>query len=703
MKLWALLAGLVFFIAGLLTLSDYGIMWDARAHFIKGQAYANFFLSGRRTYEDLPVTSDNLRYYRDYASRREIPFSDPSWRLSPDPSYRRSIYQDDFHNYNWYAAKKSFDHPPLSAIGAAFFNILFYEKLGLLRDDHAYHLFSVVLASILVALVFYWALMSYGWFAAIITSLALATYPLFWAESHFNIKDIPQTVFFSMAIWAFWRGLISRSSFWIMGSAVAAGCAFATKFNAVFLPFILIPWLILFYLNQAKRERFRYHRYWWLIFTYPLIMFGVLFISFPFLWHNTLTNFLKLVAYYRGIGTNIDYTPNFRILFGFNTYAPAWILLTTYPWVIFLAIIGIFGALVNAWRSKDFLPLLFVFWLLVPILRVFLPRTAIYGGVRQIMEYIPAMAILAGSGANYMSTWLHGYMAKAWKRKPSDHLTIGSLRLIQIVIILLFIPLLINLIRYHPAENAYFNSLIGGLAGAKKAEITQWGNTFGSVYHQGIVWLNANAEPNSHVATAFSDPADFYLPELREDIRADQQFSGFLQEGEYVVGLTHHSELENTYQLRYLENYLEPVYVYEIDHVPLLKIWKNDKQYLKKEIQSLKEQSLILLARKEKNYLNWDLGQVERVIWVEIEFKQTPSCQPIELAYFQISQDNEEWEILPETYPGGPIDVLPHQPQSGKLIAPIAALPARSISLVVEPKDACLLKPTMSKIFILGE
>ena len=668
-RLISLIVGGIFFIFALLTLPDYNIMWDARNHFFKGQAFANFFLRGRRNYQGLPITKEYARYYRDYVGRN-APDPNIQSRIAKDPNYRRSIYQGEVHTFDWLMERKATEHPVLSDIGSAVFNIVFYEKLGWLRDDHAYHLFSLVLASILVGVVFHWMFIAYGFLPALISALTLATTPLFWAESHFNIKDIPQLTFFSLAIFAFWQAMMKKSRRWIIISSLLAGCALATKFNVVFLPFILIPW---FFISGQD-----YRRWWRMGLIYPLLMLAVLFVSWPQLWQQPIGGFLNVVDYYRSVGTNIDYVPRFRTLFGFNTYAVTWIFYTTYPWGIFLAAVGIL-------KTKARLPRLFLLWLVVSIIRVSLPHSSIFGGVRQIIEYIPALSLLAGYGMYVLLNYIPGRFR--W---------LGGL-----VAILAFVPHLITLVRLHPAENAYFNSIIGGLSGAKRSNLTGWGNTDGGIYRLAVLWLNENAELNTRVATAFSDTADLHIPELREDIRADQQFSGYLQQGEYIMGLTHHSELEHTYRLRYLETYLEPIYVYEVDQVPLLKIWKNDKEHLKTTIRSLQEEILIPVAEKEDNELLCDLGQVERVTRVEIELEESSSCQPLGLAYFQISQDGKQWEILPETYPGGSIDVLGNQPQGGKLIAPIAGLPARYLSLVADQEDACLLKGKTIRVFIL--
>jgi len=667
-KKWliSLIIGGIFFLIGLLTLSDYNLMWDARNHFFKGQAFVNFFLRGRRNYQGLPITREYARYYRDYVSRY-APDADIQSRIAEDPNFRRSIYQDDVHTFDWLMERKVDDHPVFSDIGSAVFNIVFYEKLGWLRDDHSYHLFSLVLASILVGVVFHWMFKAYGFLPALIIALTLATTPLFWAESHFNIKDIPQLAFFSLAIFAFWQAMMKKSRRWIIISSLLAGCALATKFNVVFLPFILIPW---FFISGQD-----YRRWWRMGLIYPLLMLAMLFVSWPQLWQQPIENFLNLVDYYRSVGTNIDYVPQFRTFFGFNTYAATWIFYTTYPWVIFLAAVGIL-------KTKARLSLLFLLWLVVSIVRVSLPHSSIFGGVRQIIEYIPALSLLAGYGMYVLLNYI-----------PNRFRWVGGL-----VAILAFVPHLITLVRLHPAENAYFNSFIGGLSGAKRYNLTSWGNTDGGIYRLAVLWLNENAELNAHVATAFSDPADFYIPELREDIRADQQFSGYLQKGEYIVALTHNSEMEHTYRLLYPENFLEPLYIYEIDNVPLIKIWKNDREHMRQEMKNLEEQILRPGADQKDNELVWDLKEVKLINRLEIEFEEISSCQPVEFAYFQISQDGEQWEILPETYPDGAIDVLGNQPQGGKLIAPIAGLPARYISLVVEPADACLLQPVKTLI-----
>lgn len=680
----ASLIGLVFFIISLKTIGDYNLMWDGRGHFTRGKAFLHLLLTGESTYVNKEVTPDFVRYYKDYLIYSGYNFPADSFKIISDPPYRKSIYKNIGANYYW--ENNAYGHPPISDIGAAVFNDIFFEKLGWLRDDLAYNLFAVFLSSILVGVVFHWMRRSYGIFPAIISALTLSTYPLFWAESHFNIKDVPQMVFFALAIWTFWQGIVSQSRKWVIVSSIFAGCSLATKFNILFLPLIIIPWFLFFYFRQSKEQRRIYYKWWWLIIVYPLIMLSILFISYPYLWPHPWQNLLNVILYYKNIGTSINYTPLFSTFFEFSTYPILWITFTTYPMVIALTIIGVITSIIGFFKKqKDRLPLLFLIWLMVPVLRVMVPQSAIYDGVRQIMEYIPALSLIAGYGS-----------FKLIKLIPQKYKNI-----ISFLIIISFFPLIATLVRLHPAENAYFNSLIGGIKGAKEMGLTGWGNTDGGIYTVAVNWLNGNAEKNSHVSVGFSETSDFHIPSLRKDLVADNQFSGYLQKGEYIVALTHDSGLENTYKLSYPENTLTPLYKYEIDGVSLVKIWKNDKKYLKEEASG-SVKNISLLPQRRDGGLLWDLGRINRIVSIEINFEKNNACKPLVNAFFQVSENGVNWKVLPETYPsGGYIDTLGKQPNNNRLIAPIANIKAKYVNLISDPSDACILNVKKSNILTL--
>lgn len=679
------LIGFLFFIGQLITINDYNIMWDGRNHFFKGQAFANFFIYGRHNYQYLPVTKDMVRYYKDYGNRY-LPASESiETRLSQNQHYRRSIYQDEIGTFDWLMDHVPTEHPTLSDTGSAVFNIIFFEKLGWLRDDHAYALYGVVLASVLIGIFFYWIYMSYGFFPAVVATITFATTPLFWAESHYNIKDIPLLAFFFIAIWTSYKGFIKHSLKWIILSSVIAGLALGTKFNALFIIPIILSWSFMYLLTQNNVNKKKYGKWWWVIWVYPLIMYGVLVVGWPQLWEDPIGGFLSVINYYKEVGTNIDYTPTFRTLFGFSTYPLFWIIVTTYPLVLGLGIIGIIGWFITFKKTKDYLPLLFILWLFIPVMRASLPNTSIFGGVRHIIEYIPALSFLAGFGAYVLLSII-----------PSRLRTISSLFLL-----FLFIPFIITLIKLHPAENVYFNSFIGGLSGAKKANLTGWGNTDGGIYKKAVEWINQNAEKEAHLAVGFSELADFYLPEFRDDLKADNLFSGYLQRGEYIIALTHNSELEHTYRMLYPETFLVPLYEYKVDSVALIKIWKNEKKYLKDDKKYLSEYRKDISSEIKEGKVVWDLGDLKKITRLEFSYTTDKSCRNLSVGYFSLSKNGEDWTILPEEYPSTVIEVLGVQPQKNHFIVPVAGRDARYLSFLIDPQEACFVNVSRSSIVYL--
>lgn len=683
-KALAFLVALLYFALLFVGMKDYNIFWDARNHYFKGQAFVHFFLTGKTDYNNLPITNDYARYFRDYMVKYD---PDPNIykRISKDPNFRRSIYQDQFHSFDWLMKSNQIEHPVFSDIMSTFLNVIFYEKLGWLRDDQAYRVYTLFLASVLVAVIFYWSLNLYGLFPALIAVITLATTPLFWAESHFNLKDVPQMTFFSLAIWQFYEAITLKSKKRMIFSAFLAAFAFSTKLNIVFLPFILVPWFIILYISKKREERSQYHNWWWLLLVYPLIMFGVFYAVWPQMWHDPVNNFMKVIEIYRQIGIAPDYTPAFRTIFNFSTYATVWIFLTTYPLAGILGIVGIISAIINIRKLRNSFLLLLLLWFSIPIIRASLPFTSIFGGVRHIMEYIPAFSMLVGYGAFIIFQKL--------KNKFKYLLTT--------CILVGFIPLILTLIRLHPAENVYFNFLIGGLSGAKKANISGWGYNDGGIYRKGTAWLNEHAEKGAHVSVTFSEPADFYIPELRKDLLADNSFSGYLQKGEYIIGLTHDTGLEDTYRVKYSEDFLEPVYIFSADGVSLLKIWKNEKKYFKDKFKSSNLEKLNILPEKIDNTLFWKLPENKVIMGIELLFNNNKSCKNLVNGHLEISQDGQDWEMLQDTYPGGTLSFLGNQPKDNKLIAPIAGLIGSRISFVIDPKDSCIFSVNDSHVIVM--
>lgn len=549
-RLLVAVPALVFFVVSVLTLSHYGFIWDEPDHFVRGQAYLHYFLTGEKTYKNLDEA-------------------------------RRSYFQNDRYTAEYFLDNDG-GHPPLNDILSALSNHLFYQKLNILGDLESLHLFGVIAATFLVLVVSIFAYQTYGLLASLVSGVSLAIYPLFFAESHFNIKDPPEAAFFGATIWTFWMSIQKKSWGWLLLAVLSFSFAFSMKFNILFLPFILFPYLWVRYGGVVWEKvahplcglKTLQKPYLFILITSPAVALTIFFVSWPYLWAD-FGRFFETFAYYteRGIATGEE--AGIYSIARVNLYPILWILVTTPPWILLLAAFGI-KACVEWNRKENRVSILWLLWLVVPILRVTVPHMRIYGGVRQILEYLPALALLSGLGATYLYELLQKRTWGPWPKYVTKN--------IWIIFFIGFLPHLLIMVKLHPNENVYFNSLIGGIKGARDRNIPYWGNSFGNAYLQAVWWLNLNAERDAKLVLL--QKTDLYISRsmLRKDIQYQGGYyrSGILREGEYIIELTHQGAMHYyPYIWEYINKFLEPVYEIKADGVPIAKVWKNDKEHAK--------------------------------------------------------------------------------------------------------------------------
>src|SRR5258706_13418980 len=160
----ACILGIIFLVVGIFTLKNYGINWDTINHLTRGQAYLHYFLTGHENYSDLPK-------FVTY-------FQDPT-KLAPMTTQVRSFYKNSEADFKWMMQYDGYGHPPLSDILSSAFNIVLFQKLRIINDIDAYHVYGVFMASALIALIYYWISKVYGRVAGLVATLSLGLYPLF--------------------------------------------------------------------------------------------------------------------------------------------------------------------------------------------------------------------------------------------------------------------------------------------------------------------------------------------------------------------------------------------------------------------------------------------------------------------------------------------------------------------------------------------
>lgn len=660
LKFLAFLFSLIFIFFGIITINDYGVSWDEPEHFFRGQGYLQYFLKGRNDFSDL--------------SQYDLE------RARNDRSYHeRSYYQHDSYTAEvWFTQDRG--HPPVNDILAAFFNKVFYQWTGLLGDFQSYHLFNVVVSGVLVGVVFLFAAQTFGVWAGIFAVISLATYPLFFAESHFNIKDPAQASFFLLSIYLFWKSVNTKKHKFIFFSSLCAGFALGVKFNVLFLPFVIAPWLI-FVLSKDKlvREFIFKRETLLLLLAFPLVMFGILFISWPFLWQDIIGNTISVFSYYKELGTEESFS--LSPFLNWNFYAAKWILYTTPPIVLVFFFVG----LLLSWKKikeNNSVILLWILLFVVSVGRVSFPNTSIYGGVRQIMEYIPAMALLSGVGFSYV--------AKRFKNIT-----------VIIFIIVITVIAIIPISRLHPNQNVYFNSLIGGLSGAVKSGIPYAGNSYGNAYYQIVNWLNQNAQHGARVSLIQGTSLNIPTITLRPDIDfSNSYWSGINREGEYLVEVIFNGNLNlYPYAWGYVETFLEPVYEVKVDNVPIAKVWKNDLVHTKPEFQKteIMYQGMVNQDVREDTTLI-DFGEDVILTRLLINFADDQCVIGETLVYTSI--DGEVWQEELETIPVQQVAFN----QIEKKVDQVFFFPGRNARFIkFAEQDSECIKNSDFKLYILDQ
>lgn len=656
-------------------MGHYGISWDEPTHFKRGQAYLRYFLTGETTYKNLP----------DY----------DLGRAKRDPSYHeRSFYQIEAFNFEYHLQRDG-DHPVLNDILAAFSNFIFYQKLGVVGDIAGYHLFEIFISAVLVAVVFLFAAEAFGLWAGFASAAFMATYPLFWAESHFNIKDPAETAFFALTVYTLWRGIHFKKAKILVASSFFAGFALATKLNILFLPFILLPWIVFLFLSDKKdfKSNLFKKRLILAYFVFPLIMFSIFYAHWPFLWQDFVGNTKQVFNYYKGIGTETNFQPNF-LVGRWNTYATTWILFTTQPLMLLFFILGVL-ATKKFWQKKSLVLSLWIMWFLVPILRVTIPGTTIYSGSRQIMEFIPAMALISGVGFEFFMSKIIVYFQRL---RRNYYLRIG-------LTTILLLSLIIPLIRIHPNENVYFNFLTGGLSGAVERGIPAAGFSFGNAYWQGVQWLSKYAPEGSKVALIQGTNLNVPPFTVRPDITSSNYYwSDIERQGEYLMELTYASQARvYHYPWEYVEKILIPVHEVAVDGVPILIIWKNDLEHTRPEYRKKEVTYEGPVKTAVKGTILEVVVPVE-VLLSKVEVTYSPLLEGCTLPKYvsvETSLDGTSWTREGDTEPDTQVSISAIGKKPNLFRYYFAARVAKFLRIDAGSKNPCLLKKPLVELLIL--
>jgi hypothetical protein len=171
-------------------------------------------------------------------------------------------------------------------------------------------------------------------------------------------------------------------------------------------------------------------------------------------------------------------------------YAPWWFIISTQPAVLVGAACSILFVFdrQDRWRR-------IALWFVVsfPLVTAIVMRSTLYDGVRHLMFLRPVLVVLAVGG------W-----AQLLQRHPR-----GRFRTAAALVLAWSVgSVLVFDVRFHPNQGVYFNSLVGGPAGAyKRYEMDYWGNCV----LQGVEWAANVANSLDTTVRISGNPAHIVL------------------------------------------------------------------------------------------------------------------------------------------------------------------------------------------------
>lgn len=462
-----------FFLFAILTISHYGVDWDSLENFDTGEINLHFFETLDPTY---------LQY--DTANPLQSELLRPEYSLKQPASYL-----------------------PVANICAALAKQVFHDNLSWLDKFSAYHLSIILFATILLFLLYLFCLAYFDLRTAIFSTASLALFPSFIGFSHVLVKDIPMAFFFALSIFSCIRAYETQRTPWIVTAGILFGLSINVKINALFIPIILITWLVVANKNLSCLKMFLDKK--WLLL--PGMTLATVYASWPFLWLHPLSHFRAMLRHFvRDIPLQrIEVTYLGQIFTsGVNVpwhYAPVCLGMSTPLVILAFSVVGFFLMAKDTINSKNKMSSLVLIWFSV-VTGKFMFTNVTYSGIRLFLEAIPALCVMAGYGAACLYTRASGFMGS---HKPAyKH------ALLSLVVILLYLPILITNIQIHPYQFCYFNELVGGPKGVYDKKLSDL--FYGPAFKDGAEWLNSNAPPGSIVKIA--EPVHIAKIYLRSDI-----------------------------------------------------------------------------------------------------------------------------------------------------------------------------------------
>lgn len=405
-----------------------------------------------------------------------------------EPFTKKSI--DRYYKYNH-------EHPTFVKNLFGFSQYVFERKLGWLSFADSARLVAAVFAALTAIMIYFFGLIFFNRFTAIVSPLMFFLMPHIFFHSHLACFDIPILFFWSGTFFLYALHLKTRSLSSGIVTAAFFGFAMATKHNVFFIPPILFAlWLAIYLLKSRKDNEFKGLKGFFkavpsVYYCFVLVSIPVYFLSWPWMWFDTVNRFTEYLSFHTQHVNYTNYYFGIELSRGPFPFSFPWgmtLFTTPLPQLVFF-FAGIYHFGKKALNEKDWIDkeinILMIVGALFPIFLIALPSVPIFGGIKHWFTGYPLM----------MTAGIF-YVAEELKKIPLKKDSSKSM-LISALFIISAISLITPNVKFAKRGAAFYNQLIGGSQGA--AENRMQRNFWGYDILELVPELNRVAPPNSTV------------------------------------------------------------------------------------------------------------------------------------------------------------------------------------------------------------
>ncbi len=275
----------------------------------------------------------------------------------------------------------------------------------------------------------------------------LMLHPRIYAHSFFNTKDIPFLSMFIICFYFFVKAFDKKTIFSFIKLGICTGLLINMRIMGILV--LLVALLILFLDLIRKQERQLTLK---LIIILLISSCFSLYITWPYLWNDPLTNFVQVFINMSKFRWNGGVLFNGELIKATELswkYIPTWFAISTPIIYLLLGIAGSLLLIVQFFRTPySFLDnsikrtnLLFLGYFLAPLVAVIVFHSVVYDGWRQMFFIYPPFILIIIYGFSYLL------------KKKKVFITTMSLMAIT------FIITASNMIQNFPLQGVYFNEI----------------------------------------------------------------------------------------------------------------------------------------------------------------------------------------------------------------------------------------------------